>query len=313
MDGRTSNGGVAVIILTSNEEANLPQALDSVVGWARETFILDSMSTDNTAEVARRYGCHVALHAFENYSKQRNYALDHLPIASEWVLFLDADEWIPEPLQKEISALIATSPIENGFYINRRLIWMGTWIRRGYYPTWILRLFRHGRGRCEERAVNEHILVEGATARLSSDLVHEDRKGVTDWIAKHNRYATLEAFELLNARVTPGDKDLNARLLASQAQRKRWVRQRVWNRLPPLIRPFIYFIWRYVLAGGYLDGTSAFMYHVLQGFWFPMLIDIKYIELKTNLDTSKSRDRRNELRTAGMNARNDSVTRKLGC
>lgn len=271
---------VALIILTYNEEANIAQALDSVAGWANEIFILDSLSTDRTLEIARRYGCHIAQNKFENYAKQRNHALEHLPIRSEWVLFLDADEWLPYALKQEIDAVIATSPEENGFYIKRRLIWMGRWIRRGYYPTWILRLFRYGKGRCEDRAVNEHLIVEGTTGQLRNDFMHEDRKGVTDWIAKHNGYATREAQELLNTRSEPGYQEIDARLFDTQAQRKRWLRQKVWNRMPLLIRPFFYFFYRYVLRAAFLDGKEAFVYHFLQGLWFPLLIDIKYLELK---------------------------------
>jgi len=273
-------GTLAVITLTYNEEANIAQALDSVAGWANEIFILDSMSTDSTLEIARRHGCHIAQNKFENYAKQRNYALDHLPIRSEWVLFLDADEWLPDALKHEISTLIATSPEENGFYINRRLIWMGRWIRRGYYPSWMLRLFRCGKGRREDRAVNEHLIVEGTAGQLRNDFMHEDRKGVTDWIAKHNGYATREALELLNTRPAFGYQEIDARLFGTQASRKRWLRYQVWNCLPPLIRPFFYFFYRYVLRAAFLDGKEAFVYHFLQGLWFPLLIDIKYLELK---------------------------------
>lgn len=271
---------LAVVILTYNEEANIAQALDSVAGWANEIFVLDSLSTDRTLEIARQYSCHITQNKFENYAKQRNYALDHLPIHSEWVLFLDADEWLPDVLKQEISALIATSPVENGFYIKWRLIWMGRWIRRGYYPTWILRLLRYGKGRCEDRTVNEHLIVEGKTGQLRNDFMHEDRKGVTDWIVKHNGYATREAQELFNTRVTPDYREIDARLFGTQAQRKRWLRYKVWNRLPPLIRPLFYFFYRYVLAGGFLDGKAAFVYHFLQGLWYPMLIDVKYLEMK---------------------------------
>jgi len=288
----TRTGALAVIILTYNEETNLHQALASVAGWSDETFVLDSLSTDDTVNVARAYGCTVATNQFENYAKQRNYALDHLPITSEWVLFLDADEWLPEPLKNEISVLIATSPAENGFYVNRRLIWMGRWIRRGYYPSWILRLFRLGKGRCEDRAVNEHMVVDGATGRLHNDFMHEDRKSVTDWIAKHNGYATREAMELLRPGGVPGYQEIEARLFGSQAERKRWLRQKIWNRMPPLIRPFVYFFYRYMLAGGFLDGTSAFMYHFLQGLWFPMLVDIKYLELKRAFPPSHTTSRK---------------------
>lgn len=271
---------VTLIILTYNEEANIAQALDSVAGWANEIFILDSFSTDRTLDIARRYGCHVAQNKFENYAKQRNYALDHLPIRNEWVLFLDADECLSDGLKQEISTLIAISPEENGFYIKRRLIWMSRWIRRGYYPSWILRLFRHGKGRCEDRAVNEHLIVEGRTGQLRNDFIHADRKGVTDWIAKHNGYATREAQELLNTQAEPAYREIDASLFGTQAQRKRWLRHKVWNRLPPLIRPFFYFFYRYVLAGGFLDGKPALAYHFLHALWYPMLIDLKYLELK---------------------------------
>lgn len=274
------NPTVAVVILTFNEELNIAQALDSVAGWANEILILDSFSTDGTLEIVRRFQCQVAQHEFENYSKQRNYALDHLPIQSEWVLFLDADEWLPPEIKHEISLRLASMPIENGFALNRRLIWMGRWIRRGYYPSRILRLFRRGSGRCEDRAVNEHIIVEGQTGEICSDFMHEDRKGVADWIAKHNRYSLREAAEFLAASSAPSSHEMDARLCGTQAERKRWLRHKVWNRLPPLVRPLMYFLYRYVLAGGFLDGKEAFIYHFLHALWYPMLIDIQYLEIK---------------------------------
>ncbi len=270
---------VALIILSYNEEANIAQALDSIANWANEIFILDSRSTDRTLEIAGKYPCHIEENKFENYAKQRNYALDHLPIRSEWVLFLDADEWLPDAIKQEISTIITRSPEENGFYLNRRLIWMGSWIRHGYYPSWILRLFRHGKGRCEDRQVNEHLIVEGKTGQLRNDFIHENRNGVTDWIAKHNGYATREAQELLNTRPALGYQEIEVRLFGTQAQRKRWLRHKVWNRLPPLIRPFLYFFYRYVLAGGFLGGKEAFVYHFLHALWYRLLIDVKYLEL----------------------------------
>lgn len=283
----SSEGRLAVVILTLNEEGNLPFALESVRDWADEIFVLDSYSSDRTLEIASQHGCCIAQNRFENYAKQRNHALAHLPIRSEWVLFLDADEWLPDALKSEIAAVIAARPKENGFYINYRLIWMGRWIRCGYYPSWILRLFRYGNGRCEDRAVNEHLIVDGATGRLRNDFVHEDRKGVSAWIAKHNGYATREAQELFNTRNAPDYLEIDARLYGTQAQRKRWLRLKVWNRLPPLIRPFLYFFYRYVLLGGFLDGRAGFVFHFLQALWYPMLIDIKYLELRMQ-ETSKS-------------------------
>ncbi len=274
---------LAVVILTYNEEANISQALDSVSGWGNEIFILDSLSTDRTLEIAQRYNCYIAQNKFENYAKQRNYALDNLQIRSEWVLFLDADEWMADALKKEISACINNFPEENGFYLNRRFIWMGRWIKRGYYPTWTLRLFRHGKGCCEDRAVNEHLIVEGKTGKLHCDYIHEDRKGLSDWIAKHNSYANREALELFNTKAAQGYQEIDATLFGNMVQRKRWLRYKLWNRLPPLIRPILYFFYRYVLAGGFLDGKEAFVYHFLHALWYPLLIDVKYLELKKKM------------------------------
>lgn len=280
LDDLHQSNKLAIIILTYNEEANIGQALDSLSGWANEIFILDSQSVDRTLNIASQYKCHITQNKFENYAKQRNFALDNLPITSEWVLFLDADEWLSDELKKEISELLVTSPVQNGFFIKRRLIWMGRWIRRGYYPSWQLRLFRHGKGYCEDRAVNEHLIVQGLTGYLKKDFTDENHKGVSDWIAKHNGYAAREAQELLNTRAMKNYQEIDVSLFGTQAQRKRWLRYRIWNKLPPLIRPFFYFSYRYILLGGFLDGREAFIFHFLQALWYPLLIDIKYLELK---------------------------------
>ncbi len=268
---------LTVILLTYNEEPNLPQALASVCGWAEQVVVLDSFSSDGTVDVARRFGCEVYQHAFEDYAKQRNHALT-LPIRNPWVLFLDADEWLPQELKAEIATLIARDPSENGFYIKWRLIWMGRWIRRGYYPTWILRLFRYGKGRCEERGVNEHLIVEPPLGYLGHDFIHEDRKDLARWIAKHVGYARREAEELIKREQGLTQAEIGARFFGSQAERKRWLRQRVWERLPPFVRPWFYFLYRYVLRGGFLDGKEAFVFHFLHALWFPLLIDAFWLE-----------------------------------
>ena len=279
--GDSGGGGVdrpdlAVVILTYNEEDNIGQALRSVCGWAREVFVLDSFSSDRTLAIAKEFDCIVAQNKFEDYGRQRNHALDALPITAEWIFFLDADEWMPPELRREIGDLLASSPRENGFLVKYRMIWMGRWIRRGYYPTWLLRLFRRGKARCERRSVNEHLILDGEAGRLENDLMHEDRKSLSRWIQKHDAYAEREAAELFKEP----EGYIDASLLGTQAERKRWVRYKVWNRLPPLVRPVAYFSYRYFLRGGFLDGREAFVFHALQAFWFPLLIDAKYLEMK---------------------------------
>lgn len=275
---------VTVIILTLNEAENLPQAVASVTGWARDVFVLDSFSTDATVEIAKSAGCQVYQHRFIDYANQRNHAISNLPINSEWILFLDADEWLTPELKTEVSSVLSRAPNENGFYIKRRMMWMGSWIRRGYYPTWVLRLFRRGKGRCEERAINEHLIVEEPVGRLKFDFIHEDRKGIADWIDKHNRYAAREALELLKRDQKLGQEEIRARFWGSQPERRRWLRYRVWNRLPPLVRPLLFFAYRYVVSGAFLEGRASFVYHFMHAMWYRMLIDAKYLELKALAD-----------------------------
>ncbi len=270
---------VAVVILTYNEEANIRQALESVCGWASQVFVFDSNSTDRTLAIAKEFPCEVMQHPFENYGKQRNAALDRLPIKTQWVFFLDADEWAPLELKAEISQILLGAPEHDAYFVKYRLIWMGRWVRHGYYPTWILRLFRHGKGRCEARGINEHLVVPGTKGYLKHDLMHEDKRGLGRWVEKHNQYAAREAAELFALRTSPNGTRLEGRLFGTQAERKRWIWSNVWTRLPPLVRPFAYFGYRYVGKGGFLDGKEALVFHVMQGLWYIMLIDAKYLEL----------------------------------
>jgi hypothetical protein len=166
--------------------------------------------------------------------------------------------------------------------MRRRFIWMGRWIRRGYYRTWLLRLFRAGKGYCEQRGVNEHIVVEGPVAYLRRALVHESHNGVGEWIDKHNRYATLEAHELLAASA---DEQL-----PGQSGTKRWLARHFWDRLPVPWRAALYFVWRYLFLGGFLDGWQGFSFHLLQALWFRVLIDLKYLEMATAQTLPQSLD-----------------------
>lgn len=270
---------LTIIILTYNEELNLPYALKSIDGLAQRVIVFDSFSTDQTTAIAKTYGCEVLEHKFVNMSAQRSAALLYCGIRTDWVLFLDADEWIPDQLRSEIERTILSNPQENGFYLKNRFYWMGKWIRRGYYPSPMLRLFRYGRAEVEARCENPEMIVEGQVGILQADYMHEDRKGVSEWIAKHNRYAYWEAREFLKPEpVLPKLSISNIRL---QPVRRRWIRHRVWNHLPPLIRPFLYFGYRYVLKGGFLDGKVGFLYHFMHALWYRMLIDLVYTELRS--------------------------------
>ena len=273
---------LTVIILTFNEEVNIKQSVSNVIGWARDVFILDSGSTDKTIEVAKKLGAKVFYRKFDTYAKQRNYAIKELPIETDWILFLDADEYLTEELKKEIEDVLPNTA-KDGFYLKRRFYFMGRWIKYGgYYPTKILRLFKKDKGRVD-RDINEQFVIEGKVGELKNDFIDENHKGISDWIEKHNRYSTFEAQELINfeKRLKNQEKDEMAKFFGTQVERKRWIREYIWNPLlPPLVRPFIYYIYRYLFRLGFLDGKEGFIYHFLHGLWFYFLIDVKYLEMK---------------------------------
>ena len=268
---------VSVLVPTLDEELNLPDCLDSV-RWADEVFVVDSFSHDRTVDIARERGAQVVQHPFESYSRQKNWALDTLPFRNEWVLILDADERVSPELQCEIQSTVTVADCA-GYYLNRRVIFLGTWIRHaGWYPNWNLRLFRHQLGRYDGREVHEHVVLNGPAGYLRHDLLHLDRRGLEAFVARHNRYSTLEAAARFKAeRDAPDRARLPLSLLASPVQRKRLVRERVWPRIPT--KPLALFVYMYVLRRGFLDGRAGLalcVFHAFQEF----MVGLKLAELR---------------------------------
>ncbi len=268
---------LTILILTYNEELNIRQALVNVVGWASDVFLLDSGSVDNTCSIATQAGAKVFTRKFDNYATQRNYALRDLPIETEWVMFLDADEFLTDALKDEITQMAQNGSLNqfDGYYIKRRFYFWGKWIKYGgYYPNWLLRLFKRANASCE-REINEHITVMGNTGKLKNDFVDYNHKDFTEWLTKHNKYSTFEAtqFDTVSA--------IKSNFWGSQPERTAWIRQHIWNKfMPPLLRPFVYFFYRYIIRLGFLDGKVGFIYHFMQGLVFLFIIDIKYVEAK---------------------------------
>src|SRR5437868_2285950 len=224
---------VSVLVPTLDEELNLPECLTSVE-WADEVFVVDSFSRDRTLEIARDHGAEVVQHAFESYSRQKNWALDTLPFRHDWVLIVDADERVTPELRCEIESLLAHGASCAGYYVNRRFIFLGHWIRHaGWYPSWNLRLFRRQSGRYDDREVHEHVVLNGPAGYLRHDLLHHDRRPLEAFITRHNRYSSLEALARLKAETDAPDRArLPLSLLASPVQRKRLIRERVWPLVP---------------------------------------------------------------------------------
>lgn len=277
MTGASEHALVDVLIQTYNEESNLPHTLASLRGWVNRVFIVDSGSTDRTKDIAREYGAEVVHHDWEGYAGQKNWALANLPFESPWILILDADESVSTELRDEIISVVSRTPQavpEDGFYINRVFIFMGRKIWHcGYYPSWNLRLFKRGKARYEQRMVHEHMIVDGQTGYLKHLLLHEDRRGLEHFFAKHNRYSTLEAREIFESpEPWPGVGGF----ITDRVTRRRFVKSRI---LPYLPLPWTWrLIYMYVLRGGFLDGRAGW---VLSNFIssYEFFIQTKYQEL----------------------------------
>jgi glycosyltransferase involved in cell wall biosynthesis len=281
---------LSVIILTLNEEKHIERCIKSLLAITDKIFIIDSCSTDNTVKIAENLGAIVLANPWVSYAFQYNFGIKNNPYSTKWLMRMDADEYILPELAAEINASLAGSP-ENihGYYIKRRVIFMEKWIKNGgFYPYWLLRIWRNGSGYCEESWMDEHIRLEkGESAQMQNDLVDHNLNKLTWWIQKHNNYANREVIDLLNIKYDFNSKETVApKLFGTQEQRIRWVKKRYAN-FPLFTRPFIYFHYRYIFRLGFLDGYPGLMWHFLQGFWYRFLVDAKIYEVYKNVGKNK--------------------------
>ncbi len=267
---------LTVIILTKDEALHIARAITSVRDIATRILVVDSGSSDDTVAIARSAGAEVLHHPWVNHATQFNWALDQIAGAPGWVLRLDADEVVTPRLAVEINIGL---PDVNGLYVGRRIKFMGQLVRYGgVFPVRIMRLFRNGTGRCEDRWMDEHILVNGPTTSLKGEIVDDNRNPLGWWIAKHNAYASREVIDVLNRtyQFLPAGEELQG---CEQTALKRWIKLHVYSRLPSGLRAGVYFSYRYVVRLGFLDGPQARAFHVLQGFWYRYLVDAKLAEV----------------------------------
>ncbi|MEI8340608.1 MAG: glycosyltransferase family 2 protein [Verrucomicrobiota bacterium] len=271
---------VSILIPVKNEEDNLPRCLASVA-WADEIFVVDSHSTDRTASIAEAHGARVVQFEFNGiWPKKKNWALENLPFRNEWVFILDADEVLPPGAEPEFAAIAGSASGCDGYWINRRFMFMGKWLRHAYYPNWNLRLFKHKLGRYEkltgaatqsgDNEVHEHVIVEGATGRLKSEMDHYAFPSVGVFVEKHNRYSNWEACVALENHLARGGlQKLNVGL------RRRL--KRLSHLLP--FRPLLRFLYVFVWQRGFLDGREGYYFARLHGF-YEFLCVAKTYELK---------------------------------
>jgi glycosyltransferase involved in cell wall biosynthesis len=276
---------ITLIVLTYNEEIHLARCLESAKSLVKNIVVVDSGSTDNTKSIAEKYNASFYVNPWPgNQAAQLNWALDNVSIKSDWILRLDADEYLPDELVTEIPSTIekATDDI-TGVYLRRRVYFMNKWIRfGGYYPIKILRLWRTGFAYCELREMDEHmVLTRGEAVVCKNDFSENNLNDISWWISKHNDYASREAREF--QKQTQGSREmLDEGFSKSQEKRKRWYKKNLYNRLPLFIRPFLYFFFRYFILLGFLDGRRGFIWHFLQGLWYRFLVDVKIFQNKNN-------------------------------
>ncbi len=288
-----SKASIAVVILTYNESIHLARALKHVSGLAEQVFVIDSYSSDDTVAIAEANGAQVLQHPFQNYAKQFEWALGNAPIATEWIMRLDADEIIEDSLAKEIIAKLPGLPADvTGINLNRKTIFQGKWIRHGgRYPLTLLRIWRRGKARIEDRWMDEHMyLTEGHAVTFRGGFADHNLLDLTFFTNKHNGYASREALDVFKERRGFGGTNptLTARSTARQAKVKRLLKESIYNRIPFEIATFLYFVYRYFVRLGFLDGRRGLVYHFLQGFWYRFLVGAKLRELENAVRNTSS-------------------------
>ena len=275
---------VTAIILTFNEEIHIERCVRSAQRIAERIIVVNSFSSDNTVDMAKRLGAEVVQRAFKHQADQFQWALDNCQLGTDWILRLDADEYMEPALIEEITERLPSLPERvTGVRLKRKVIFRDRWIRHGgYYPAIFLRLWRTGAACIEQRWMDEYaVLTRGESITLEADFVDHNLRDIGWWVDKHNRYATRQMVDFVNREVPlfPIDESMEVRAHA-QSQWKRFLRNRVFAKTPLYLRSVLYFLYRYVLRLGFLDGKSGFLFHTFQGLWYFLLIDSKIEEAR---------------------------------
>jgi glycosyltransferase involved in cell wall biosynthesis len=261
---------VSIILPIKNEAANLPRCLDAVK-WADEIFVVDSQSTDGSDALAQAHGTNVVQFQFNGiWPKKKNWALENLPFRNEWIFILDADEVLPGQAEMEFASAIANAGDIAGYWINRRFMFMGKWLRHAYYPNWNLRLFRHALGRYEkltdaatdsgDNEVHEHVVVRGRTARLSVEMDHYAFPSVAVFVEKHNRYSNWEARVAADKLMSGSAEKISGENVGTRRRLKT-----LFLKMP--FRPLLRFLYVYIWQRGFLDGAEGYYFARLHGFY----------------------------------------------
>lgn len=261
---------VSVIIMTLNEEENIEQCLQSVYGWSDDVHIVDSNSADHTIDIAKKYTNNIHTIKEAHFSNIRNWVFSTIPLKYEWILFVDADEWLTEELKNEIIQKINSDIEEIGFRVPRRFIFLNKWLKHGgmYYAE--ARLYKRGKIHYIPDGDVECAIFEGKSGILENYMVHQDLKPFSTWIDKHNTYSLRAAKRYMDERIGEIDNAITRR---SQLKK-------IGDKVPLLLRPFLMFFYIYFIKLGFLDGKEGLIYHLHHAFWYQLLIYTKVKEME---------------------------------
>ena len=287
---------VTTIILTYNEELHIRRCLENVCPFSKKVYVIDSPSTDHTADICREFeNVEVVVHKYPgNQASQFNWALDNVVIDTEWILRVDADEYLLPELVEELQQKLPNMPRDvTGIELKRRHIFMGKWMKHGIYPVIMMRMCRTGYGRYADRLMDEHmVLNNGRCIMLNNDFCDHSLINISDYCRKHLDYAQREAavvldemYGLSSDNIVKGMSDLRPdESLGKQAEDKHKSKSK-YNELPLFWRSFAYFLFRYFIKGGFIDGKEGFIFAFIQGWWFRTMVDVKLLEARKAMET----------------------------
>ncbi|MGO4154119.1 glycosyltransferase family 2 protein [Cupriavidus sp. YAF13] len=271
-----STHGVSVLILTKNEEQDLPGCLQSVA-WSDDIHVYDSISTDSTVEIAQSFGATVTQRPFDNWASHQNWGLANIKFKNPWVFYIDADERMTPELVESVLSAVKSATEEVAFSVRRRDFFMDTWLKHVQTSPYYLRLFRPERMRYE-RLVNPVSIPDGPSAKISGYLDHFPfSKGLEHWIARHNSYSNLEAKQIIENRRGQAPFSLAKAITSTDFHERRFHQKEIFYRLP--MRPVVKFLVLYVGKRGFLDGRAGLTYAALQSI-YEYLIVLKTAQLE---------------------------------
>lgn len=285
MTDKASAAQIHAIILTFNEEQHIARCIESIKDHCT-IIVVDSGSTDQTVAIARSLGAVVHTNRWINYATQFNHGLTLVPTDASWVLRIDADEVLEQGWAEKFKRLLADRPDVKGVAVRRYIRFGGTLIKWGGCVTWQLRLFDRHSGQCETRWMDEHIVVDGPVAQLPVALTDDNLNDVRWWTQKHIAYADREAVDTILEPGHGSQDDQQSSDMVVQAKIKRFLKNRVYRKLPTAFRATAYFVFRYIVLLGFLDGRRGFQFHFLQGWWYRFYTDLRIKEVLARVEAN---------------------------